>query len=67
MTDGLGGELVWHRGRACESGACVEVATTADSVTVRSSANPGGIFVTLSRDEWQEFLAGVKAGAFDGL
>jgi Domain of unknown function (DUF397) len=67
MTDGLGGELVWHRGRACESGACVEVATTGDTVMVRSSADPSGIHVTLSRDEWQEFLAGAKEGAFDRL
>jgi predicted secreted Zn-dependent protease len=67
MTDGLGGKLVWHRSRACESGACVEVATTSDTVMVRSSANPRGIPVTMSRDEWQEFLAGVKSGAFDRL
>ena len=65
MTHGLGGEPVWHR--ACESGACVEVATAGDTVMVRSSADPTGTPVTLSRDEWQEFLAGVKAGAFDRL
>ncbi len=34
---------------------------------VRSSADMYGIPVTLTRDEWQEFLAGVKDGAFDGV
>ena len=65
MTGGLRGEPVWHKGRPCESGACVEVAAVGDAVMVRSSAHPEGSPVTLSRDEWQEFLAGAKAGAFD--
>ena len=67
MTGGPGGDLVWHRSTTCESGVCVEVSTTGDAVTIRSSANPGDTPVTLSRDEWQEFLAGVKEGAFDRL
>jgi predicted secreted Zn-dependent protease len=65
MSDGLRGEPVWRKGLPCESGACVEVAAAGDAVMVRSSANPAGAPVTLSRDEWQNFLAGVKAGAFD--
>jgi hypothetical protein len=32
---------------------------------VRSSADPDGTFVTLSRDEWHGFLAEVKDGVFD--
>jgi Domain of unknown function (DUF397) len=65
MTDGSGGELVWYRAR-CDSGACVEVATTdSDAVILRSSANPDDTPVTLSRNEWEEFLAGAKEGAFD--
>ncbi len=67
MTDRLKGELVWLRGTWCESGAAVEVAATGDTVVVRSSANPDDPSVTLSCDEWQEFLAGVKEGAFDYL
>ncbi|MGB6577510.1 MAG: DUF397 domain-containing protein [Streptosporangiaceae bacterium] len=65
MTDGLRCGLVWRRSSACESGACVEVATTDDAVMVRNSANPGGMVVTLRHEEWQEFLAGVKEGSFD--
>lgn len=65
MADGSGEKLVWYQDKRCESGACVEVAAVGDSVMVRSSANQEGTPVTLSRDEWREFLAGVKAGTFD--
>lgn len=65
MSDGLRSEPVWHKGLPCESGACVEVAAVGDAVMVRGTANPGGVSVTLSRDEWHNFLTGVKAGAFD--
>ena len=66
MPDGSSGELVWYRA-SCDSGACVEVAATGDTVIVRSSATRGEAPVKLSRDEWREFLAGVKEGAFDGV
>jgi hypothetical protein len=66
MPDGPNGGLVWHRGH-CDGGACVEAAATGDAVLVRSSANPDGEPVTLSRAEWQDFLAEVKRGAFDGV
>lgn len=67
MSDGSSSELVWHRGRACEGGACVEIAAIGDAVMVRSSSNLGGPAIALSRDEWREFLTGVKDGAFDHL
>jgi len=34
---------------------------------VRSSANPGGALVVLSRSEWRAFLARIRGGAFDRL
>jgi hypothetical protein len=57
----------WHIGRRCDGGACVEIGTLGDSVLVRSSTDPDGVWVTLSRAEWQVFVAGVKDGDFDGL
>jgi hypothetical protein len=36
-------------------------------VLIRSSADPDGKHVTLSRDEWRVFVAGVKEGDFDSL
>lgn len=66
MTEGSSGELVWYRGK-CDGGACVEVASTGDAVLVRSSTDRGGPPVTLSRAEWQQFLAEAKGGVFDLL
>ena len=67
MTDGSSGELMWRRGVSCEGGACVEVASVGDAVLVRSSADPHGALLSLSRAEWREFLAGAKDGSFDQL
>lgn len=67
MTDGSMSQLVWQRPVSCEGGACVEVAATGDAVLLRSSSSPGAVPVTLSRDEWREFLAGAKDGAYDGV
>jgi hypothetical protein len=36
-------------------------------VKVRSSADQDGTCVSLSRDRWQIFIAGIKGGDFDGL
>jgi len=33
---------------------------------MRSNVDPGAIF-RMTRDEWQDFVAGVKQGDFDGL
>jgi predicted secreted Zn-dependent protease len=65
VRGGPAGELTWHRGRPCESGACVEIAALPDAIMVRSTANPDGAIFAMSRDEWREFLAVVKAGLFD--
>jgi len=55
---------MWHKGRPCDGGNCVEVAVADEQVWVRSSVNPG-LQIPLSRDEWQEFLASAKEGWFD--
>jgi hypothetical protein len=65
MTRGSAGELSWQRGR-CDGGACVEVAVQDEVVMMRSSAHPGTT-LQISRDEWQQFLAGAKGGTFDEL
>jgi hypothetical protein len=67
VSRGQPGELEWRQGRPCESGACVEIAALDDAVMIRSSANPDGTPLTISRDEWREFLGGAKDGIFDGL
>jgi hypothetical protein len=67
MTDGLRGELAWHRSSTCESGACAEVAATDGAVMVRNSAKPDHARVTVSYSAWRKFLAGVKEGTLDRL
>jgi hypothetical protein len=57
---------MWQKGRPCDGGACVEIAVADGQVLVRSSVNPG-LLISLSRDEWQEFLASAREGWFDDL
>lgn len=59
------GELTWHVGRLCESGACIEVAALGETVMMRSSVDADGRSLSVSRNEWQAFLDGVKDGRFD--
>jgi hypothetical protein len=67
MGDRAESEPTWHVARRCDTGACVEIGTLGESVLVRSSVDPDGECVTLSRGEWQVFVAGVKDGDFDYL
>ena len=60
-------EPTWRRAMRCDSGACVEIGTLGESVLVRSSGDADGIYVTLSREAWREFVAWIKDGDFDGL
>jgi Domain of unknown function (DUF397) len=67
VDDLSAGASTWRSARQCESGACVEIGTQGEFVVVRSSADPDGPRLTLRRDRWQEFVAGLKRGKFDGL
>lgn len=60
------GELRWHRGRPCDSSACVEISVVGEEVVLRSTLSPG-VLLALTRGEWREFLAGAKEGLFDQL
>ena len=48
-------------------GQCLEIGTLGEFVMVRNSADPGGTYVTVRRDEWHAFVAGVKSGEFDDI
>jgi Domain of unknown function (DUF397) len=60
-------EPTWRMSKRCETGACVMIGIQGESVLVCSSADPGGACLTLGRDRWQEFIAELKRGKFDGL
>jgi hypothetical protein len=47
-------------------GGCVEAAARDEQILLRSSVTPH-VVLSLSRDEWREFLAGAKEGLFDHL
>lgn len=56
----------WMRAK-CDSGACVEVKKStvfSEMRMIRSSQRAGNI-ITVTEDEWQTFVAAVKAGEFD--
>jgi Domain of unknown function (DUF397) len=58
----------WRRSGACQGAdsTCVEVAVDAQEVWVRDSKDGGGPVLRFSRAEWAAFLAGARAGEFDG-
>jgi hypothetical protein len=60
-------ESTWRTAKRCDTGACVEIGTLGEAVHIRNSADQDGMRLTLSHNEWQEFVAGVKDGDFDGL
>jgi hypothetical protein len=60
-------EPSWRAAMRCDTGACVEIGTLGKSVLVRGSTDPGGRYVAISLGEWQQFVARVKDGEFDGL
>lgn len=56
----------WHKSRASANGGCVEITDTAENVWVRDTKDRDGPVLTFTRREWTAFLAGVRAGEFDG-
>ena len=57
----------WFRSTLCPNGPdCVEVAERPDGMAVRDSKDPDGPVLQFTWAEWAAFLAGVRAGQFDG-
>ncbi|HET9657888.1 MAG TPA: DUF397 domain-containing protein [Kineosporiaceae bacterium] len=62
------GEVEWRKsGRSNSTGNCVEFARVAGRVAVRDSKDPHGPALVFDRAEVAELVAGLKAGAYDGL
>lgn len=59
--------LDWRVSRTCDTGACVRVARSGDSVLIGNTNVPEGAVSEFSVEEWRQFLAGVKLGDFDEL
>lgn len=55
----------WSKSSFCESGTCVQVKVpVAGNVMLRHSMLPNTI-LTFTKDEWDAFIQGAKAGEFD--
>lgn len=67
MNDTPLNPVVWHRSPACADHNCVEVAGRSGMVSVRDGKNPDGPVLLFERAEWDAFLIGAKAGAFDSI
>jgi Domain of unknown function (DUF397) len=58
----------WRKSSKCANSTCVEVARVDDdSYLIRDSKQTGGNFLSVTREEWLAFVAGVKVGDFDSL
>ena len=56
---------VWRKSTLSASNGCVEVAIRADCVALRDMKDRNGPVLVFSRDEWEAFIGGVRAGEFD--
>jgi hypothetical protein len=58
----------WRKSSYSSAGNdCVELADGGDAVLLRDSKHPDQGHLTFTRSELAAFIAGVKAGEFDGL
>jgi hypothetical protein len=54
----------WKKSSRCGSATCVEVAKFDDQYLIRDSKNPKATPLSFTTDEWNAFVAGVRAGEF---
>jgi predicted secreted Zn-dependent protease len=59
--------LTWRTALSCDGGACVQVATDQHSILIGNSRQPSGLVLEYTRDEWHQFVEGIKKGDFDDL
>lgn len=60
-------DLDWRISRTCEGGGCIMVAADGDIVLFGSTKERGGPVLSYTKDEWREFIAGVKLGHFEDI
>jgi len=58
-------EAAWRKSPFCGTNSCVEVAKVGESYALRDSKNPEGPVLAFTSHEWEAFVAGVSAGAFN--
>ena len=58
-------DLRWRK--ACETSACVEVASTSRGTVLVRTTQRRAVAISLTGDEWQAFKDAVKAGRFEDM
>lgn len=59
-------DLNWRKAQlSISNGACVEVASVAESVFVRDSKDPHGLVLRYPASSWQSFSSAARRGEFD--
>ncbi|MEV0734134.1 DUF397 domain-containing protein [Polymorphospora sp. NPDC050346] len=64
MSQGMLAIGSWRKSSRCESHNCLEVAHRGGEVAVRNNSVPMDQ-ITFAESVWADFVAGVRAGAFD--
>ena len=65
MSEQEPANLTWRKSSASESGGCLEVAMSPDTVYVRCSRQRSGPVLQFLPHEWTAFLVGARNGEFD--
>jgi hypothetical protein len=60
-------DIVWRVSSKCDSGQCVGVARSGESILISNTSIPRGPVGQFSIGEWRQFIAGVKLGDFDEI
>lgn len=56
---------MWKKASYSAAGNCIEVDAGPTIVRVRDTKDPDGLMLEIPRADWEDFLAGVKAGVLD--
>jgi Domain of unknown function (DUF397) len=54
--------LEWQKSSHCESSACVEVTVASDGIHLRSSTDPPGPHLVVTREAWTALLRWLVSG-----
>lgn len=65
IVGGPSADARWRRSTWCTSSSCVEIGVRGEMVLVRDSKSADALPLAYTKEEWDAFVAGVKAGEFD--
>jgi hypothetical protein len=60
------GDLEWKHASSCSTNGCIEIARDDRQIYLRDSAQSEVAPMRFSQTDWEDFVAAIKAGEFDG-